>query len=296
MVSEFLKNQGLHPDCIDFDAELRGFLAEMECGLKREGESSLAMLPTYLSSARVPKNGRRVLALDVGGTNIRAALAKIENGGAVFEDVRRTRVPERVMEKEEFFDELAEHCAFAAEKCDGIGFCFSYLMDSLPSGDARLKRLSKKVQIRGAEGSLIGAEFKSALLRRGIDFNGNVTVLNDASALLLGGRALSGAKNGGFAGFILGTGVNSCYVERTKNMTPCGAYAEKEMIINLESGAYSGIRQSAADEAVDRKSGTYGEKRLEKMVGGAYLVDVFHEALCRAYDEGERRDALILRR
>ncbi len=295
MVSEFLKNEGMHPDCIDFAAEYAAFYSEMEKGLLKDNASSLAMLPTYLAGVSKPPRNSTALAIDLGGTNIRVALVHFDGGGrASFEDFRRFLMPTRSIEKDEFFDEIAGYVAYAVEKCDKIGFCFSYPIDIMPDKDARLICFGKKIKVKGAEGVLIGRELKAALLRRGISVDKQVIMLNDSPALLLGGIAGYGYGEEGFAGFILGTGLNTCYFEKTSNIGKLrGTFNEPEMLINMESGQYSGIKQSRADMAVDLKSGTPGEKCLEKMVSGAYLLDVFTETLKIANSEGIVPDELI---
>ena len=295
MVSEFLKSQGMHPDCIDFDAESAAFYSAMEQGLLKENGSSIPMLPTYLAGVSEPPRNSTALAIDLGGTNIRVALMHFDGEGRVsLGDLKKFLMPTQSMGKDEFFDEVAGYVASSAEKCDKIGFCFSYPIDMLPEKDARLICFGKKIKVKDAEGVLIGSELKKALARRGTSGDKHIVMLNDSPALLLGGIANSCFGDGGFAGFILGTGLNSCYIERTSNIGKLrGAYSEPDMIINLESGEYSGIKQSRADIAVDLKSGTPGEKHLEKMMSGAYLQDVFTETLRVACSEKIISDELM---
>ncbi len=271
----------MHPDCIDFSAETAAFYSAMEQGLLKDNGSSIPMLPTYLTGVSKPPRNSTALAIDLGGTNIRVALMHFDDGGrASYEYYQTFLMPTRAMDKDEFFDEIAGYILPCVDKCDKIGFCFSYPIDMLPEKDARLICFGKKIKVKGSEGVLVGRELKNALSRRGVSADKHIVMLNDSPALLLGGIAASGYGEGGFAGFILGTGVNSCYIEKTANIKKLsGEYTEAEMIINLESGMYSGIKQSRADMAVDLKSGTPGEKRFEKMMSGAYLLDVFKETL-----------------
>ncbi len=295
MISEFLKKEGMHPDCINLDVESAAFYAEMEKGLLKDNGSSLAMLPTYLAGVTTPPRNSKALAIDLGGTNIRVALVHFDSDGrASFEDFRKFLMPTQSMEKDEFFDEIAGYASYAVEKCDKIGFCFSYPIDAMPDKDARLICFGKKIKVKNAEGVLIGRELKNALSRRGITGDKQIVMLNDSPALLLGGIAGSGYGEEGFAGFILGTGLNTCYFEQTSKIGKLrGSYNEPEMLINLESGQYSGIKQSRADVAVDLKSGTPGEKCLEKMTSGAYLLDIFTETLRIAHSERIISDELM---
>ena len=78
-VNQFLKDYGMSPDEVDVHTTCNSILAEMELGLRGE-ESSLEMIPTYIDvPERIP--AQQVIAIDAGGTNFRAAIARFTESG-----------------------------------------------------------------------------------------------------------------------------------------------------------------------------------------------------------------------
>ena len=71
-VKDFMKKNGIDEADINMEETSTLFLEEMEKGLKG-GDSSLAMLPTYIETGRqIPRNNP-VIVMDAGGTNFRTA-------------------------------------------------------------------------------------------------------------------------------------------------------------------------------------------------------------------------------
>jgi hexokinase len=104
-IEKFLSDNGLNPAGIDARRCTNDFLAEMTHGL--EGQpSSLAMIPTYIDTSRAVPRGRRVVALDAGGTNLRVATVIFdETGRARIENLTRHRMPgtDGEIDRAEFF-------------------------------------------------------------------------------------------------------------------------------------------------------------------------------------------------
>ena len=167
-----------------------------------------------------------------------------------------------------FADEVKRVLPLATTK--KIGWCFSYPAEATPSLDAKLVHWTKNIQAPAIVGQYVGAEL---LKRLG---GGEIAIVNDTVATLLAAKATEGDKTySSYIGFILGTGTNSAYVEKNKNILKLeGADADGSMIINAESGGFDKIETSAFDKAADAKTGNPGVHIFEKLIAGAYLGPV----------------------
>ena len=268
---EFLKDNGFIPAAeIDRQAMIGTFISEMEKGLKGE-KSSLMMIPTYVGvNGKIPQ-GAKAAVLDAGGTNFRGGIVTIPPAIA---DKQNQPMPGTKGEVDEesfykaFADEVKRVLPLATTK--KIGWCFSYPAEATPSLDAKLVHWTKNIQAPAIIGQYVGAEL---LKRLG---GGEIAIVNDTVATLLAAKATEGDKSySSYIGFILGTGTNSAYVEKNKNILKLeGADADGSMIINAESGGFDKIETSAFDKAADAKTGNPGVHIFEKLIAGAYLGPV----------------------
>ncbi len=289
-VDAFFWRHGFFEEMPPSEALLAEFDRQMSAGLCGEA-GSLAMLPSHLSgSAEVPF-GRPVLALDAGGTNLRAALVTFDaRGGARIEEFRKGPMPGtegRELGAEEFFDALAEFLAPLAGRADTLGFCFSYATEITPDCDGRLLRWTKQVRAAEVVGRKVGSGLAEAFRKR----NGQtlrVRLLNDTVATLLAGRSAGLARrHSDHVGFILGTGTNTAYRERHERIAKLPALpAGGRMIVNVESGNFDGVPPSAPDLDLDGALPDTGSYRFEKMIAGAYLGRL---GLCVSFRRAPRR-------
>jgi len=172
------------------------------------------------------------------------------------------------------------------DRADKIGFCFSCSADITPEIDGRVIRIDKEVVITGSEGQLVGASMVKELERRGI-YGKRVVILNDTVAVLLGGASvLDKAAFSGFAGQVSGTGTNTCCELPAERIVKIKGQGERGMIINLESGLYTGIAQGDFDKILDAESNNPGSKIFEKLTAGVYLGELCRIMLRAAADEG----------
>ena len=268
---EFLKDNGFIPAAeIDRQAMIGTFISEMEKGLKGE-KASLMMIPTYVGvNGKIPQ-GAKAAVLDAGGTNFRGGIVTIP---PAISDKQNQPMPGTKGEVDEetfykaFADEVKRVLPLATTK--KIGWCFSYPAEATPSLDAKLVHWTKNIQAPAIIGQYVGAEL---LKRLG---GGEIAIVNDTVATLLAAKATEGDKTySSYIGFILGTGTNSAYVEKNKNILKLeGADADGSMIINAESGGFDKIETSAFDKAADAKTGNPGVHIFEKLIAGAYLGPV----------------------
>jgi len=277
MIEEFLIRNGLHESCYDFEEHVKDFIKEMELGLFGEG-SSLRMLPSYLGVTPKTAPEGDVIAIDAGGTNLRIALVNFSDGAApVVRRVEKHFIPGSKTEinKDGFFNSIADYIGDRTEESDKIGFCFSFPCEILPDREGRIIHFDKEVKVTDSEGAMIRSELNAAFSRMGKAYT-DVTVLNDTAAALIGAVFSHGIKDmGGYIGFIYGTGINICYYE-----------AEKHMLINTEAGGYGGFKKSVCDEEIDDESEDPGSQRFEKMASGAYFSKVVLKAVKLAVGQG----------
>ena len=267
---------------LDRAALLSAFISEMEKGLKGE-PSSLMMIPTFVGvNGKIPE-GSSAAVLDAGGTNFRGAIVSIP---PKISDKQNQPMPgtKGEVDEETFYNAFASEVKRLEGKpsCKKLGWCFSYPAEATKDLDAKLVRWTKNIKAPAIVGQFVGKEL---LKRTGGE---GIAVVNDTVATLLAAKATEGDKTySSYIGFILGTGTNTAYVEKNKNILKMsGLDPEGSMIINAESGAFDKAPRSKFDDAADAKTGNPGIGLLEKMIAGAYLGGVGLEIYKAAAKEG----------
>jgi hexokinase len=297
VVSFLRKHQMDHLD-VDIDTNVNAFLKEMDRGLAGR-KSTLDMIPTYIEvEAEVPTN-KRVIVADAGGTNFRVAIVHFdEHKKPVIENLQLFRMPgvQHEIGKDEFFKTMAGYLKDVSGAADNIGFCFSYAVEMFPNKDGRLIRFSKEVKARDVVGQLIGENLNHALAAIGLAGDKHIVLLNDTVTTLLAGVGYKNKTYGSYIGFILGTGTNTCYVEKNNNIKKTlvrrsgseggkGLDLSKSQIINTESGNFGGCHRGKIDAAFDKSTVNPGIHKFEKMISGAYLGPVCLQTIQKACDE-----------
>jgi hexokinase len=301
-LAEFARFYGFHYDICDPAVLVRDVLIDMERGLSGR-QSSLPMIPAYISPGAGAAPGKTVLALDAGGTNLRAALVRFdENGKARAEDSRKGPMPgtQGPVGAEEFFDRIAETAAPLLEKApgvEGIGFTFSYPMEITDDADGVLLAFSKEVDAPEVIGRRIGRGLREALARRKLRAPERLVLLNDTVATLLsglaeipprgdlGGEPGAGGPGGPVIGFILGTGFNTAYPE--KRIPKIGFDSPRApQIVVCETGNFAPRYLGILDREYDATTKNPGAYTLEKSTAGAYLGPLTFHALKQAVRDG----------
>ena len=257
---------------------------KIETGLKEDGQEILC-LPTHI----VPKEyiaDCKVLALDWGGTNFRAAIVEFKDGHAtVIEDVkhRLDHVVTKGFTQEKLLDKMAsfigglKHLDSTVTK---IGYCFSYPAATRLNGDAILLRWSKNVDIPDMIGKPVGEPLMK-YLNNHKDINttfADVKVINDTVACLFAGLPEQTPDHKPFdsyIGLIVGTGTNMAGLMPLNKIEKLNNKSEGAIPVNLESGNFNLPYLTVIDSLVDAMSNNKGNQRFEKAVSGGYLGEVF---------------------
>ncbi len=241
------------------------------------------MLPAYVPPCPTPPPGM-ALALDAGGTNVRAALVRFDReGGVVIENSRHAPLPGASgapVTREKFFGALASLVHSVGPPDLPVGFVFSYPTRILPNRDGILLRWTKEINAPGVEGTRVGQGLSEALCGLCGRAPERMTVLNDTVATLsAGSTAVSGT--GENIGLIVGTGTNMAYFEHHEAL---GKLAPGEagpglQAINIESGNFDELPMSCFDHGLDEQSADPGQQLFEKQVSGRYLGELARRVL-----------------
>lgn len=276
--NDFLCQYGMHPDFFDIEEQTAVFLNEMEKGLCGRN-SSLLMLPTYISVDKPVPREDSVIVIDAGGTNLRIALVS-PNQDRALQIFQYEKYPmpgtNGTISFEQMCDQIAMYLFPLLVHTSNIAICFSFPAVILPSCDATVLGFNKEVSINQAEDMRLGENIKEALQRRGVTRNLRITVLNDSVAALLGAVAMhpSGYIPSNM-GFILGTGMNLCYFEPNPGIKKISGLDDSGyMAINTEAGGYNLLPRGVMDRQLDAESAIPGDMISEKMMSGAYFGEL----------------------
>ena len=294
-LSDFARYYGFHYDSLEPMALVKEVLIDMERGLAGL-RSSLPMIPSYIKPVSKTLPGKTVVALDAGGTNLRASRVSFnDEGKAVAEGTVKNPMPgtKGRVNANQFFDLLAEATLPALSPVsgvsapgahiEGIGFTFSYPMEMQSNADGILLSLSKEVDAPEVIGRAIGAGLREALARKGLIYDGPIVLLNDTVATLLSGLAsipvhgcMEPSKNaygiagGPTIGFILGTGFNTAYPETSIPKIGFESKTSPQIVV-CETGTFDLRYRGPLDREFDSGTKNPGAYTLEKTTSGAYL-------------------------
>jgi hexokinase len=284
--NDFLREHKLLASGISMENVVTVFTEDMYLGLEGR-EDALRMIPTYIEADNEFITDTTVLAIDAGGTNFRASLVTITGSGRTeIGDTVSYKMPglDREISSSEFFMTIADYIRPLANKVRRIGFCFSYPTEILPDRDGRLLQFCKEVRAPQVAGKLIGKNL--------LEYLGSpekkIVLLNDTVATLLAGKSASiGRSYDSFIGYILGTGTNTCYIEKNLNILKNKQLnQERSQIINIESGDFARPPGTDLDILFDQTTTNPGSYKFEKMFSGGYFGSLALFILKAAADEG----------
>ncbi len=290
-VKQFMKQNQMDHESIDFKKECEIFLEDMQKGLDG-GDNCMDMLPTFIPMKDDINSNERVIVMDAGGTNFRVAVVYFDDDKKpVIEDFANYSMPgaKGEISKDDFFKTVVEYLKPVINKSDKIGFCFSYPTDMLPNGDGKVIRFSKEIRVKDMIGQPVGEGILEELRRQGYTDPKRIVLLNDTVSTLLGGKAAhTNMPYDSFIGYIMGTGTNTCYIEKGSNISKLKDEGKKydTMLINMESGGYGKFPTGKIDRKFDQTTINPGEANYEKKVSGGYLGGLAFTLLKDAAEAG----------
>lgn len=273
-VKDFLFRYQMYYGQIDLDQCLIDYLDEMKIGLS-EAESSLPMLQAYVFADEMKVRNKKIVSIDAGGTNLRVALVSFgQNGECKVSDMQKYSMPglKEPITSNEFFEIITGYITPLLSETHQIALSFAYPTEITPSMEGKILRMVKEIKIEGIEGCFLGDCLKKTLFQR-TGRECNVYVTNDTVATCLAGISNAGGIGcSSYIGIVLGTGINSCYIEKLSNIKKIEVSNDKEyMLINTESGNYNRQPRGDIDVLFDHSTADPGHNTLEKMISGGYL-------------------------
>ncbi|KAI6237660.1 hypothetical protein M3Y95_00288800 [Aphelenchoides besseyi] len=292
------------------DDQLRSIMQKLDAGID-EGldpqtapKASVKMLPSYVRATPNGSERGDYLALDLGGTNFRVLLIRLEASKSDISS-RIFRVPDHVQKGtgEALFDHIASCLARFLEEHQlkggtrlPLGFTFSFPCKQEGLTQARLINWTKGFNASGVVGKDVVAMLREACKRRGdIDLD-VAAVLNDTTGTMM---ACGFQEPTCGCGVICGTGTNACYMEKTdrilKMKSELAASKNEglpnEMIVNTEWGAFGDdgaldFVRTKYDKWLDKTTINPGRQLFEKMISGMFLGELVRVVLERLARDG----------
>ncbi|XP_067657631.1 hexokinase type 2-like isoform X1 [Haliotis asinina] len=272
---------------------------EMNNGLKEHTHhvADIKMFPTFVRSLPDGSENGDFLALDLGGTNFRVLLVKLNKGDVDIQS-KTYLIPQRIMlgTGQQLFDHIADCIGKFVRDHDlvgqklPLGFTFSFPCRQEGLAKARLSKWTKGFRCEGVVGEDICHLLHEALRRRTNCDVEIVAIVNDAVGTLM---SAAHTDRDCEIGLILGTGCNACYMEKLDNVGLWdGDYNHPEqVIINTEWGAFGDngcldFLRTEYDRELDTFSINPGKQVLEKMISGMYMGEIVRLVLERLAMEG----------
>jgi len=253
--------------------------AKIEDGLKKDGTEILD-IPTHISPKKDIGDGK-VLTLDWGGTNFRAAIVEFKDGKPSIIEVKKKPLSSKEVAGFKGDDLLNAMASLICEldsldeSVTQIGYCFSYPAASRLNGDAILLRWSKGIEIWDMIETPVGETLMKYLnnyknIRTQFT---NIKVINDTVACLFAGLSETGFDT--YMGLIVGTGTNMASLMPLDKIEKLNSKEEGVIPINLESGNFKPPHLTIVDRLVDAMSNNQGLQLFEKAISGGYLGEIF---------------------
>lgn len=279
------------------------FVSELTKGLSKEG-GSIPMIPGWVMDYPTGKETGDFLAIDLGGTNLRICLIKLNGDKTFGTSQSKFALPSdfRTTTKEKLFNFIAESLRdFVHEEYpDGVpegtklplGFTFSYPCTQYALNQGILQRWTKGFDIKGVEGQDVVPMLQEVIAKLNLPID-VLAVINDTSGTLVASAYTDSQTQ---MGLIFGTGCNGAYFEKV------GAIPKLEgtlyddiskddiMVINCEYGAFDNehfiLPRTKYDIVIDEDSPRPHQQSFEKMISGYYLGEILRLILLEVHDEG----------
>lgn len=271
---------------------------EMDAGLAGK-KSTLAMLQAYCDAASGREKGL-FPALDLGGTNFRVMMVKLQGGKKpiVAAEAKYRLTQEQISSSGDvLFNAIASYVkkfikgnGFSGQY--GMGYTFSFPVKLLGIDEGILVKWTKDFSAKGVVGKKIVALQRRALERQGVANVEIVALANDTVGTL---ETQAVMDPNCVMGVILGTGFNICVrVSSSRIKKGVGDYTGKCMIINMEAGGFDkALPLTRYDRRLDVESGNKGQQIAEKMISGKYLSQLARLLILDLIEKGQLFDGRV---
>ncbi|KAI1286801.1 Hexokinase HKDC1 [Halotydeus destructor] len=283
----------------------------LECPEKVTKKSSLQMEVTYVTKLPDGKEHGDFLSIDIGSTNFRVLLSRLNPSGDSEFAVQYYDVPAaiRTGASVHLFDHLAACIAdFVSnhpeiiDKRIPLGFTFSYPCHQKAIDQAYLVTWTKSYDLPDAVGKNAVTLLREAIGRRGDLKADVVAILNDTTGTLVMGGYLDPKCA---VAVILGSGFNICFVEkvaRIKKLTSEESdklAGSEEVAVDIECGAFGDngcidFMKTDVDREIDNESLFVNSFSFEKLFSGNFLGDVTRRLFLKLTRAGLLFDGVVM--
>lgn len=297
------------------DDSLKGlvdhFMKSMKEGLAEQTEYGLPMIPSFVTQIPTGQEKGTFLAMDLGGTNVRACSIRL-NGDSTYDIVQdKWAVPHEYMigDSETFFEFLASRLEAFIKKHHAdtltseyvssdnkfkMGFTFSFPVNQTSLNRGTLIRWTKGFDIKDAVGKDIVLLLQGAIDKKGLPVE-VAALVNDTVGTLVS-RSYTKARGGQtLIGCIFGTGTNGAYSEKIKSIPKFDREGHPEvtskiMVINTEWGSYDNkleqVPNTRFDVRLNELTPNKGFHMFEKRISGMFLGELLRQVLCELRERG----------
>lgn len=242
-------------------------------------------LKKYWSQISTFGKPRRIISMDLGGTNLKIDKVDItqDNNVKIIDTTKKIFYENKTYTPQALFKDLTKHLNdFIKDReekttISNIVFIFSYPIEQLVREDGYVDAIctffNKTRKQEGIIGLQIGQSFQNHLRKNGYP-NVSVSVTNDTPIYCLAAKAyeiLHKKKFDASLNLIAGTGTNisagfdETEIEKLKGFR----------IINTEFGDFRGVKLSKFDKIFDRTVDMPDRYLTEKMISGAWQHQIF---------------------
>ncbi|KAJ2960886.1 hypothetical protein NQZ79_g3853 [Umbelopsis isabellina] len=270
---------------------------QMEEGLQKN-DSSVPMLPSWITAHPTGQETGEYLALDLSGTSIRIYLVTLHGQGRVttrqqkyniHDDIRKSNISKIV----DFLAECVDSFLTFIGKSHmtepmALGFVVSFPLHQTAMNKGTIIRWTKDFDVKGAEGKDMAELLQVGLNKKSIPVHVKA-IINGAVGLLLAHNYRSLDT---LLACTVSRGTNAAYWEKVSDIPKLEGselVQGDEMIINTEWGSFGDdhadlLPLTMYDNRVNRESTNPGIHSLEKMVSGLYLGEIVRNILLDLLD------------
>ncbi|CAF3424287.1 unnamed protein product [Rotaria sp. Silwood1] len=273
---------------------------EMGLESSTNSNSDLKMLPTYVTNLPTKKEQGEILALDLGGTNFRTLLVKLNPNTEpeVISEAHIVPDSKKILANDlfEFIVDVLKQFMIR-NKLDlnqeyVLGFTFSFACEQIALNKGKFLTPSKGWILSDLIGQDVVEKLQRIIYQKQLKVK--VTALiNDTVGTLM---ACAYHEPTCRVGVILGTGTNACYFEdinKIHNISDRSVLPSEatEMIINTEWGALGeggclDMLITDFDREIDKMSNNPGIHIFEKLISGMYMGRLAAEVLATLINQG----------